>query len=141
MDPCAGSKMAESARGFVGDEDGSVAPIASVRDPLARTPSVTYPLRLMHVLDALGNPVRRAILQELRGGPRAVGEIAAGLPVSRPAVSRHLRVLEDAGLVQAREEGARNIYSIRMQGFASVREFVDDFWDTALARLEELARR
>jgi DNA-binding transcriptional ArsR family regulator len=95
----------------------------------------------MHVLDALGNPVRRAILQELRAGPRAVGDIASGLPISRPAVSRHLRVLEDAGLVQAREEGARNIYSIRMQGFASVREFVDDFWDTALARLEELARQ
>jgi DNA-binding transcriptional ArsR family regulator len=95
----------------------------------------------MHVLDALGNPVRRAILHQLRAGPRAVGEIAAVLPVSRPAVSRHLRVLEDAGLVQAREEGARNLYSIRMRGFASVREFVDDFWDTALARLEELAKR
>jgi DNA-binding transcriptional ArsR family regulator len=95
----------------------------------------------MHVLDALGNPVRRAILQELRAGPLAVGEIAATLPVSRPAVSRHLRVLGEAGLVQAREVGTRNLYSIRMQGFANVREFVDDFWDTALARLEELARR
>jgi DNA-binding transcriptional ArsR family regulator len=95
----------------------------------------------MHVLDALGNPMRRAILQELRAGPLAVGDIAAGLPVSRPAVSRHLRLLEEAGLVQAREDGARNVYSIRMQGFASVREFVDDFWDTALARLEDLSRR
>jgi DNA-binding transcriptional ArsR family regulator len=95
----------------------------------------------MHVLDALGNPVRRAILQQLRAGPRSVGDIAARLPVSRPAVSRHLRVLEDAGLVQAREEGTRNLYSIRMHGFARVREFVDDFWDTALARLEELAKR
>ncbi len=95
----------------------------------------------MHVLDALGNPVRRAILHELRAGPLSVGEIAAGLPVSRPAVSRHLRVLEDAGLVQTREEGTRNIYSIRLHGFASVREFVDDFWNTALDRLEELARR
>jgi DNA-binding transcriptional ArsR family regulator len=95
----------------------------------------------MHVLDALGNPVRRAILQELRAGPLSVGEIAAGLPISRPAVSRHLRVLEDAGLVQAREEGTRNVYSVRMHGFASVREFVDAFWDTAFARLEELARR
>lgn len=95
----------------------------------------------MHVLDALGNPVRRAILLELRKGLRPVGEIAAGLPISRPAVSRHLRVLEDAGLVQAREEGTRNVYSIRMQGFAHVRDFVDDFWDTALARLEDLARR
>lgn len=94
----------------------------------------------MHVLDALGNPVRRAILRELRAGPLAVGEIAKGLPVSRPAVSRHLKVLEDAGLVHAREEGVRNLYSIRMQGFASVRDFVDDFWDAALARLEELAR-
>jgi DNA-binding transcriptional ArsR family regulator len=95
----------------------------------------------MHVLDALGNPQRRTILHRLRRGPLAVGEIAAELPISRPAVSRHLRVLEEAGLVQAREEGARNVYSIRMKGFASVREFVDDFWDTALARLEELARR
>jgi DNA-binding transcriptional ArsR family regulator len=95
----------------------------------------------MHVLDALGNPVRRAILQELRAGPLSVGEIAAGLPVSRPAVSRHLRMLEDAGLVQVREEGTRNVYSVRMEGFASIREFVDDFWETALARLAELARR
>jgi DNA-binding transcriptional ArsR family regulator len=95
----------------------------------------------MHVLDALGNPVRRTILQELRKGPRPVGKIAASLPISRPAVSRHLRVLEDAGLVQVREEGTRNLYSIRMRGFASVRQFVDDFWDTALARLEELARQ
>jgi len=102
---------------------------------------VTYLLHMMHVLDALGNPLRRAILQELRGGPLSVGDIAARLPVSRPAVSRHLRVLEDAGLVQAREEGTRNIYSVHMQGFASVRAFVDAFWDTALARLEELARR
>ena len=63
------------------------------------------------------------------------------MPVSRPAISRHLSLLHDAGLVEAREDGTRNIYSIRMQGFASVREFVDDFWDTALARLQELARR
>jgi DNA-binding transcriptional ArsR family regulator len=95
----------------------------------------------MHVLDALGNPVRRAILQELRTGARPVGEIAAGLPISRPAVSRHLRVLEDAGLVQVREDGTRNIYSIRMQGFADVRDFLDDFWNAALTRLEELAQR
>jgi DNA-binding transcriptional ArsR family regulator len=93
----------------------------------------------MHVLDALGNPVRRAILRELRGGPRSVGEIAAGLPVSRPAVSRHLRALEDAGLVRAHAEGARNIYAVHLRGFASVRQFVDDFWDVALARLEDVA--
>jgi DNA-binding transcriptional ArsR family regulator len=94
----------------------------------------------MHVFDALGNPVRRAILRELRVGPLAVGEIAKGLPISRPAVSRHLKVLEEAGLVQSREAGVRNLYSIRVQGFVTVRDFVDDFWDTALARLQELAR-
>jgi DNA-binding transcriptional ArsR family regulator len=102
---------------------------------------VTYLLHTMHALDALGSPVRRAILCELRARPLSVGEIAARLPVSRPAVSRHLRALEEAGLVRAREEGTRNIYSVHMQGFASVREFVDAFWDTALARLQELARR
>ena len=95
----------------------------------------------MHALDVLGNPVRRAILRELRARPLSVGEIAARLPVSRPAVSRHLRALEAVGLVRTREQGTRNIYSVHMQGFASVREFVDEFWDTALARLEDLARR
>jgi DNA-binding transcriptional ArsR family regulator len=106
-----------------------------------KQPSVTYVLRTMHVLDALGNSMRRAILRELRAGPRSVAEIAAGLPVSRPAVSRHLRVLEEAGLVQAKENGTRNLYSVRMQGFASVRDFVDQFWETALTRLEELSRQ
>ena len=95
----------------------------------------------MHALDALGNPVRRAILTELRASPLAVGEIAERLPVSRPAVSRHLRLLEAAGLVEAREDGNRHIYSVRLQGFASVRAFLDDFWEVALGRLEELARR
>jgi DNA-binding transcriptional ArsR family regulator len=63
------------------------------------------------------------------------------MPVSRPAISRHLSVLQEAGLVEVREVGTRNIYSIRMQGFASVREYVDDFWDAALARLEQLSKR
>lgn len=92
-------------------------------------------------LDALGNPTRRQILQELRRRSLSVGEIAERLPVSRPAVSRHLRVLEEAGLVSLREDGTRNIYTIRMKGFASVRAYLDDFWDTALSRLEELSKR
>jgi DNA-binding transcriptional ArsR family regulator len=96
---------------------------------------------MIHPLDALGSPVRRAILQQLRATPLSVAEIADRLPVSRPAVSRHLSVLQQAGLIELREEGTRNIYSVRMQGFASVRAFVDDFWDTALARLQELARK
>jgi DNA-binding transcriptional ArsR family regulator len=94
----------------------------------------------MHALDALGNPVRRQILRTLRGSPLSVRELAACFPVSRPAISRHLRVLEQAGLVETRDEGARNLYWVRVQGFASVREFLDEFWDTALARLEQLAR-
>jgi DNA-binding transcriptional ArsR family regulator len=128
-----------SARQAVAELGGSYASTSA--NFLVNLPKVTYALRTVHVLDALGNPVRRAILHELRAGSLSVGEIAVRLPVSRPAVSRHLRVLEDAGLVQVREEGTRNIYSIHMRGFASVRAFVDEFWDTALARLEKLARR
>ncbi|MEZ4405923.1 MAG: metalloregulator ArsR/SmtB family transcription factor [Polyangiales bacterium] len=94
-----------------------------------------------HALDALGNPVRREILRSLRDAPLSVGEIAERFPVSRPAVSRHLRVLEGAGLVESRAEGARNVYCVRVQGFAAVREYLDEFWDVALARLERLSRR
>ncbi len=107
---------------------------------LGKIVSVTYGLHAMHVLDALGNPVRRDILHRLRGGPLAVGDIAAAFPISRPAISRHLRVLEDAGLGQVRADGSRNLYSIRMAGFATVRDYVDDFWDSALARLEALSQ-
>lgn len=93
----------------------------------------------MHALDALGNPVRRDILLALREGPLAVHEIAARFRVSRPAISRHLRLLEDARLVGARQEGTRSIYSVRIQGFRAVRDFVDGFWDVALDRLAALA--
>lgn len=95
----------------------------------------------MHALDALGNPVRRDILRALRLHPLSVAEIAARFPVSRPAISRHLAMLEDAGLVEVKPSGAKNLYSIRMKGFASVRDFLDEFWDAALARLEELSKR
>lgn len=94
----------------------------------------------MNALDALGNPVRRDILRTLRTSPLAVGELAARFPVSRPAISRHLRVLEDAGLVEHRAHGASSVYAVRVQGFASVRDFLDEFWDVALSRLEELGR-
>ena len=95
----------------------------------------------MHALDALGSPVRRAMLVELRNRPLSVGELASHFPVSRPAVSRHLRILEQAGLVEAHSEQGRHIYQVRMRGFASVRDFLDDFWDAALVRLEELAEK
>jgi DNA-binding transcriptional ArsR family regulator len=93
----------------------------------------------MNALDALGNPLRREILIELRRAPMPVGAIADRFAVSRPAISRHLRVLQDAGLVVSNERGAQNIYAIRLQGFGAVREFIDSFWDVALSRLEELA--
>lgn len=95
----------------------------------------------MNALDALGNPVRRKILIELRRTPMPVGELADRFAVSRPAISRHLRVLQDAGLVVSSERGAQNIYAIRLQGFRSVREFIDSFWDVALSRLEDLAKK
>ena len=95
----------------------------------------------MHALDALGSPVRRKILEKLRRKPHSVQELAEKFPVSRPAVSRHLRILEAAGLVESTHEGAKNLYSVRMKGFASVRDYLDGFWDSALTRLEELARK
>lgn len=94
-----------------------------------------------HALDALGSPVRREILRKLRVAPLSVADLAAKLPVSRPAVSRHLRLLNEAGLVEARAEGVRSVYAVRVQGFASVRAFLDEFWDVALSRLEELAKK
>jgi DNA-binding transcriptional ArsR family regulator len=95
----------------------------------------------MHALDALGNPVRRKILTELRRSPLSVGALAERFPVSRPAVSRHLRVLEDAGLVELRERGTRNLYAVRVEGFRPVQVFLDSFWDAALLRLEELSQK
>ena len=95
----------------------------------------------MNALDALGNPVRREILIELRRTPMPVGALAERFSISRPAVSRHLRVLQDAGLVVPSERGAQNIYAIRVQGFRAVQEFIDSFWDVALSQLEQLAKR
>ncbi|MGA2715575.1 MAG: winged helix-turn-helix domain-containing protein [Bryobacteraceae bacterium] len=96
---------------------------------------------IMHALDALGSPVRRDILLSLRNSPLTVGELAGRFPVSRPAISRHLKVLSEGGLVELRTEGSRRLYAIRINGFASVRAFLDEFWDTALARLELLSRK
>lgn len=92
-----------------------------------------------HAITALADPTRRAVLEELRGGPRAVGEIAARLPVSRPAVSQHLRVLKEAGLVRDRPEGTRRLYSVNGDGLAELRAYVNGFWDEALASYEAAA--
>lgn len=89
-----------------------------------------------HPLDALGDPTRRQVFELLRGGPRSVGELAAELPVSRPAVSQHLRVLQSAGLVTHRRNGTRNLYELDAHGVVVLRTWVDAFWDEALARFK-----
>jgi DNA-binding transcriptional ArsR family regulator len=90
-------------------------------------------------MDALGDPTRRRIFERLRGGPKAVGELAAGLPVSRPAVSQHLRVLKGAGLVRNRKVGTRQLYEIDTDGLGEVRDWVDNFWTEALVRFAQVA--
>ena len=83
-------------------------------------------------LTALADPTRRAILEQLRDGPRSVAEIARGLPVSRPAVSQHLRVLKDASLARESPQGTRRIYSINPDGLAKLRAYLDTFWTDVL---------
>ena len=81
---------------------------------------------------ALADPTRRAVFERLGDGPRAVSELAEGLPVSRPAVSQHLKVLKEAGLVTDRAEGARRVYQIDPAGLGQIRAWLDRFWDVAL---------
>jgi DNA-binding transcriptional ArsR family regulator len=88
-------------------------------------------------LKALGEPRRVEILQLLRDGPRTVGEIAAQVDVTQQAVSQHLAVLGQAGLVEARREGTRSIYAVRPDGFAPVEEFVRSFWAPRLRALKD----
>jgi DNA-binding transcriptional ArsR family regulator len=83
-------------------------------------------------LTALGDPTRRAIFERLADGPLAVGELARDLPVSRPAVSQHLRVLKDAGLVTDRRDGSRRLYQLDPSGIGEVRSYFDTFWNHAL---------
>ena len=94
-----------------------------------------------HPLDALGDPTRRQVFELLRPGPRSVGELAAGLPVSRPAVSQHLRVLEDVGLVTHHRNGTRNVYELDSGGVTVLRDWVDGFWNEALARFKAAAEK
>lgn len=84
-------------------------------------------------LDALSDPTRREILDKLRQGPRAVGEIAAGMQVSRPAVSQHLKVLKASGLVAERRAGTRHYFAIAPDGLGELRRYVEGLWDDALA--------
>jgi len=77
---------------------------------------------------AIADPSRRHLLEELRRGPKTVGQLASGLPVSRPAVSQHLKILLDAGLVSARAEGTKRVYSVSAPGFLKLNIWLDQFW-------------
>src|SRR5881394_2000928 len=92
-------------------------------------------------MQALGDSTRRAVFEQLRSGPRSVGELAGGLPVSRPAVSQHLRVLKGAGLVTDEQQGTRRLYRIDPDGLAELRAWFDSFWDAALAEFKAAAER
>lgn len=92
-------------------------------------------------LQCLSDPTRRRVFERLRAGPLAVGVLARGLPVSRPAVSQHLRALKEAGLVSDRAEGTRRVYYIDPEGLGELRRWLDQFWDEALEAFKnEVAR-
>ena len=95
----------------------------------------------VQALDALGDPTRRAIFEHLADRPRAVGELARELPVSRPAVSQHLRVLREAGLVVDRPEGNKRIYRLDPEGVGALRAYLDRFWNQSLAAFKATAER
>lgn len=90
-------------------------------------------------LEILGDPTRQALIERLRTRPLPVGELAAGLPVSRPAVSKHLRLMKDAGSWRMTEEGTRNIYELDLETLDEVRRYLDAFWDTSLKRFKKTA--
>jgi DNA-binding transcriptional ArsR family regulator len=90
---------------------------------------------------ALSDPTRRQVFQLLAGGPSSVGDIARQLPVSRPAVSQHLRVLKDAGLITHRVEGTRHVYQLDPRGVAAMRDYLDSLWQTALQQFKRQAER
>lgn len=110
--------------------------MVSIMLPFATCYHINVPARsLRHdPFDALGDPHRRAIVELLGGGARSVREIADTLPISRPAVSRHLRLLKEAGLVSDRPEGTRRIYELDSQGVAAVQAYLEQVWGDVAAR-------
>jgi DNA-binding transcriptional ArsR family regulator len=90
-------------------------------------------------LQCLSDPTRRRVFERLRAGPQSVGVLARGLPVSRPAVSQHLKALKSAGLVTDRAEGTRRVYYIDPDGLGELRRWLDEFWDDALKSLKREA--
>jgi len=94
-----------------------------------------------NALTALADPTRRAVFERLSKGPVSVGELAADLPVSRPAVSQHLKVLKEAGLVRDQADGARRLYEVDPRGLAELRAWLDRFWDNALSAFKAEVER
>jgi DNA-binding transcriptional ArsR family regulator len=92
-------------------------------------------------LAALADPTRREVFERLKSGPQSVGTIARRMPVSRPAVSQHLKVLKEAGLVGDRPEGTRRVYYIDPNGLGALRQWLDQFWDQALAAFQAEVER
>jgi DNA-binding transcriptional ArsR family regulator len=92
-------------------------------------------------LTALADPTRRAIFERLADRPHAVGELASRLPITRPAVSQHLKVLKDAGLVTDSRAGTRRIYQLDPEGVGALREYLDEFWNRSLAAFKAAAER
>jgi DNA-binding transcriptional ArsR family regulator len=108
------------------------------------TIAVSYYLPLVtaysHAMDALGDPTRREIMERLRESPKAVGELARELPVSRPAVSQHLRILKDAGLVRDSKDGTRRLYRVDPDAIEQLRLYFERFWADALDQLSAAAK-
>ena len=92
-------------------------------------------------LEILADPTRRTIVEKLRRGPATVQAIADGLPVSRPAVSKHLKLMLQAGVVRMETDGTRHFYEIDLKKIEEVRRYLDSFWDTALARFKARAEK
>ncbi|MEO8883804.1 MAG: metalloregulator ArsR/SmtB family transcription factor [Devosia sp.] len=95
----------------------------------------------IHALAVLADPTRRKIFESLREGSSSVSALAARMPVSRPAVSQHLKALKDAGLVDEHAEGAKRIYALRPEGLMELRDWLDSFWDDALAAFKAEVER
>jgi DNA-binding transcriptional ArsR family regulator len=106
---------------------------------MASSPART--IRIEKAFHAFSDPTRRRVFERLRRRTRSVREIAQGMDVSRPAVSQHLKVLQEAGLVRVRSEGTRRLYSVEPRGLEAVRNWLDGFWDEALSAFKAAAER
>jgi DNA-binding transcriptional ArsR family regulator len=123
----------------VDERRGLVGPHAANRNSSATVRPIALPGLHGDPFDALGDPNRRAIVELLARGEGSVGELAERLPISRPAVSRHLRLLKDAGLVTDRAEGTRRLYRLHDEGIEAVRAYLEGVWGDAAARFRLVA--